>query len=529
MVNVIDILIVVLALTSLLILVRNVLVSRELRLPVRLRGGGGLRVRVGDVALVGYPLVADRIPSGGPDVSERIVEIAKSMRVSVTFVSSMYRVESGRLLGFLEDEIKRVELAYSATKHVRYAERLKFLNDLYRAVAKDHKPYIGSLAVILWLPEGSQESERLVEAFRSLVEAEAGVSLRRLDGSRRALEDIIAWAPPLESSIKTPAVIVTEESIVDRRGVVIGRLLDSEDVLVLDWPRDFEAHIGVFGPTGRGKTVMLAGLVAQLGLLSDARMDPYMVAVIDPKGDLKSLVARIASKVVRVSEHCIPLPRLDGVAEELVKSSFETGWGKSGVKACRGSLLERGLVVYDLTGLRSEDRNVASSLLISSLILEATENGLPGRVVLVVDEAWRVSGGVATHLVMALREGRSKGLYVVYATQSPSDVPPIVLDNTRIIASFGGFTKNYVELARRLGLDNAEELLRLPVGVAYVRIGDRAPLKVMIYNYKAMLEDRVLGESLDVASSEGLRGDGEERGAQKEVLQDTISRLNARP
>jgi len=312
--------------------------------------------------------------------------------------------------------------------------------------------------------------------------------------------------------VNAPVILVTEDDVSDRRGVILGRMVDSEGVLVLDWPRDFEAHIGVLGPTGRGKTVILAGIAAQLGMLSDVRLDPYMVLVIDPKGDLRNLLSKVASKVVRPGGYCIPLPRLDGVAEELVKSSVEAGWGKGKVDVCRGSLIERGLVVYDLTDLGNEDRNVASSLIVSSLVLEASEKGLPGRVVLVVDEAWRVAIGSANHMIMALREGRSKGLYVIYATQSPSDLPQAILDNTRVVVAFGGFTKNYAELARRLGLEEVDKLLRLPVGEAYVRVGDRPPLRIYAYNYKAMLGDSIVsGVEAGVSSSEGSRGDGEER------------------
>jgi hypothetical protein len=511
MVNVLDILIIAIATLSLVILVRNMLVSRELRIPIRFRRDEGLTVSIGGSTLVGYAFVADRMPSEGR-VAERIVEIAKSMRVSVTFVSSMFKVESGRLLGFIEDEIKRVELAYNATKHVRYAERLKFLNDLYRTVARDHKPYVGSLGIILWLPQGNPDNQRIVEAFRSLVEAEAGVMLRRLGGDSNILEGLVVNTPSIESALNTPAVIVTEEDVADRRGVVLGRLVDGEGVLVLDWPRDFEAHMGIFGPTGRGKTVMLAGIASQLGLLSDTRLDPYAVVVVDPKGDLKNLLFGVASKVVRLDGSCVPLPRLDGIAEELIKSSIETGWGKSGVEVCRGSIVERGFIVYDLSGMRNEDRNVAASLIVSSLILEASERKLSGRIVLVLDEAWRMSIGSANHMVIALREGRSRGLHVVYATQSPSDVPQAVLDNTKVIVAFGGFTKNYVELARRLGLEEADKLLKLPVGEAYVRVGDRPPLRIYTYNYKAMLENNLVGgvEAL-VPSSKGARGDREER------------------
>ncbi|MFN4046578.1 MAG: ATPase, partial [Acidilobaceae archaeon] len=267
-----------------------------------------------------------------------------------------------------------------------------------------------------------------------------------------------------------------------------------------------------FGPTGRGKTVFLAGLASQLGMLSESALNPYMVLVVDPKGDLASMLSGVASKVVRFKGGCVPIPRLDGLASELIKSSSETGWGRSRVEPCLGSIVERGLIVYDLSELPNEDRNVASSLIVSSLVIEASEIGLPGRVALIVDEAWRAAQGRATHMVIALREGRSRGLHIVYATQSPIDVPGAVLDNTRAILAFGGFTRNYVELAGRLGLDSADLLLKLPVGEALMKLGDRPPVRVYSYNYKPMLIKQLLGGGGgDVSSGENDRGDGEKR------------------
>ncbi|MEM1685728.1 MAG: DUF87 domain-containing protein [Acidilobaceae archaeon] len=501
MVNILDVLIIGLAVISLLLIIRNMMVTRDLKIPIGFKKGSGVKIKMGGATLVGYTLVADSVPSGEYEVYERLVELARSLRVNITFISTIFKVDRGKLLRFLDDEIKKTELAYTATKHIRYAERLKFLQDLYKLAIRDHRPYLGSLAMILWIPEDSEDHIRIVEAFRSIVEAETGIILKSVssDGS---LGSIISFTPQLDTAINTKPVIVSEKHVSDKRGVVIGRYIDGDNVLVLDWPRDFEAHIGVFGPTGKGKTVLLAGLTAQLGLISDSRLDPYMVAVIDPKGDLKSLVSNIASKIIKIgNDTCIRLPRLDGVASELIKSSLQTAWGESRVETCLGSLVERGLVVYDLSELPNEDRNVASSLILSSIVLEASEKGLPGKIVIVIDEAWRIAQGTANHMIIALREGRSKGVYIVYATQSPSDIPQPILDNTRVIIAFGGFTKNYVELARRLGLENGDTLLKLPVGEALVRIGDKPPVNVLVYNYKSMLEKNIIEGERIVSSS----------------------------
>ncbi|MCS7106955.1 MAG: type IV secretory system conjugative DNA transfer family protein [Acidilobaceae archaeon] len=484
--NPIDLLVAALAIVSLFLVLRNMIVSGELRMPLGVRGSREMKIKIGGTSMKGYVLLAERLPAGDERVSERLVELAKSMRASATFVSSMIKVEAGRLLKYLDEEIKKAELAYTATKHVKYAERLRALQELYKRVVRDHKAYVGSLAVVLWVPEGPEE-QRVVEAYRTLAEAELGVSLRPVEGDG-SVSSLLAHLPPLETSLNVKPIVISENHIVDKRGVVVGKRVDGEDVVVLDWPRDFEAHMGVFGPTGRGKTVLLAGLSLQLGILSESRLDPYMVMIVDPKGDLKSLLSKAGARVVRVEE-CVPVPRLDGIAEELLRSSRETGWGRSSIRACEGSAVERGFVIYDLTDLPNEDRNVAASMLLSSLVVEASERQLPGRVVVVLDEAWRIAQGSAQHFTMVLREGRSKGVHVIYATQSPSDVPQAVLDNTRVMVAFGGFTRNYVELARRLGLESSDQLLRMPVGEALLKIGDNPPLPVSVYNYKAILSE----------------------------------------
>ncbi|MCX8195711.1 MAG: ATPase [Acidilobaceae archaeon] len=479
----IDVLIAFLALLSVALIVRNMIASGDLRVPLWVRASSGLKAKIGGTSFKGYVLVAERVPAGDEGASERLVELAKSLRISATFASTVLKVEAGKLLKYLEEEIKKAELAYAATKHVKYAERLRALQELYKRAAKDHKAYVGSLAVILWVPEGPEEA-RAVETFRTLAEAELGVTLRRTE-SDGSIASLLSHLPPLETSLNVKPLAISEKHVADKRGIIVGKRIDLEELFVLDWPKDFEAHLGVFGPTGRGKTVLLAGLSSQLGFQSESQLDPYMVAVIDPKGDLKALLSKAGAKVVRV-EGCVPVPRTDGIAEELVKSSRETGWGKSKVKACEGSLLERGFVLYDLADLPNEDRNVAASMILSSIVIEASEKGLPGRVAVVLDEAWRVAQGSAQHLIMALREGRSKGVHVIYATQSPSDVPQAVLDNTRVMVVFGGFTRNYVELARRLGLESSEHLLKMPVGEAFVKVGDSPPLLVSVYNYKAI-------------------------------------------
>ena len=487
--NPFDIIIGILAVVSLVLILRNMRITSEVRLPVSITGGGrGLELVIDGRRHKGVLYKAEGMPRGEGDLSSRLISLASSSRINVTFLTSMYKTSRSRLLKFIDDEVKKLELAYTATKHVKYQERLRFLQNLYREVVRMHTPYTGAFSFIVWVPEDDGDDLRVAEAFKSLIEAETGTAFRRIEGG---IEDLLSIHGGSESIIRgSEAVPIPVDQEWDRRGVVVGETDDDQrSLVIMDWPRDFEAHLGVYGPTGRGKTVFLAGISAQLGILSDTRLDPYMVLVIDPKGDLASLVKGIASRVYEPGEgSCIPLPRLDGIAEELIESSRETSDGRSMVEPCQGSLIERGLILYDLSKLSNEDRNTVASLIISSLALEASENGLPGRIALILDEAWRVGRGQAKHLHMAVREGRSKGLHFIYATQSPEDMPKPVTDNTRSMIVFGGYTRGYIESARRLGLDDVTDILRLPVGTAMVRVGDRPPVRVRILDFKGLLE-----------------------------------------
>lgn len=227
----------------------------------------------------------------------------------------------------------------------------------------------------------------------------------------------------------------------------------------------------------------------QLGAMSEARLDPYMVLVVDPKGDLAGLLEPVASKMVKYEDgDCIPLPRADGIAELLIRSSELSSESKGRVGICEGSLVERGLIVYDLSTAKNEDRNMAGSLILSSLVISATEQELPGRVVVIVDEAWRLARGDSFHFRLALREGRSRGLYLVYASQSPGDVPREVIDNTKTIFMFGGYTKGFTEALSMIGAYDPDELLSLPVGHALLKLGDRPPVKVRVIDFASIIK-----------------------------------------
>ena len=477
------------------LMIRNLRVTHESPPYARLFGrlgressDGAISVYVEGRRLVGIAYVSDRLPREGEDLPSRLVNLARSSRISVTFVSSMFAVRKSSVVRLLEEEIRKAEFAYSATRHVKYRERLAFLEGLYKEVMRTNVPYVGSFGMIVWVDPKDRDSVLNAEAFKELVEAEANIKFRRASPS-----DLGALVMGTEdgwlSRDSNLLVAVTREQVSDVTGVVIGEDVDnSGNLVILKWPEAFRVHVGIFGPTGRGKTVLLSGIASQLASLSHTLGDPYSVVVIDPKGDLAQLLARVADRVVKPAlDECVPMRRLDGIAERLIESSRETGEGAP-VKVCIGSPRGRGLTVYDLSSLPNEVRNVYGSLLLSSLALEASEGSLGGRTVVVVDEAWRLARGSAVHFEFALREGRSKGLYVIYATQLPSDLGRPLVDNTGYKFVFGGFTNSYVELAAQLAIDNPEELRSLPVGYALLRDELGRTKKVRVVDFAKILK-----------------------------------------
>ena len=476
----------IIAAVTLALIIKNMRSSGELRIPFSVKAGRSeLEIVIDGKVYKGFVYRAEAPPRLEENLAERLASLTRSMRVSVTFVSNMFKIDRSRILRFIDEELKKAELAYTATKHVKYAERIKFLRGLYRDVLRHYTPYTGSFSFIVWIPADEQEAERLAEAFKSLVEVETGVKVVRAQFN--GIDALVGLSSINDVSPPKPLILSSTE--LESRGIILGPLDDESGIIVtLDWPSDFEAHVGIFGPTGKGKTVLLAGIAAQLSMLSATRLDPYMVVVIDPKGDLLELVKGVVDEVKTVnSGDCIPLPRLEGLGEELVRSSMETGSLNSSVRPCKGSLVRRGSIAFNLSGLKNEDRNVAASLILSSIVLEASEVGLPGRVAFIIDEAWRISVGSSKHFILAAREGRSKGLHLVYATQSPQDMHHSIVDNTKTIIVFGGYTEGYLESVRRLGLDNPKDLLKLPTGTALVKIGDRPPVRVRVLDYKGLL------------------------------------------
>ncbi len=431
-----DIFIGIIALASLALLVKNMAISPEILGTRKRRGGEG----PGPLVYVG------NLPSRKPDpaMGSRIAAIIRQSGLDATIAYTLIRADKPALIKRLEREIERARLAYESTGSPKYQERMRVLEKLYLDVVRSAKPYTGSTILVVWR---GRERPHDARAVKTLIEAETGLELKEFRGTiEEALQQARSLVAGVEPNIALPWVERPGED-----SIVVGIDPDHGALVALDWPKDFETHIGIVGPTGRGKTVLLLGIAAQLA--SSELGDRPSVVVIDPKGDLAGLIAR-------------------AVPEAFTATSIE--------EAVREACSRRATVIIG-PRLAGQGANAVRSLLECYVQGRARH-----RSVLVVDEAWRYLGDAEAYMEASVRQGRSLGLHIIYSTQSFEDIESIIAENTGTLIVFGGSAETHKKSAESLGIP-ARELEYLPVGTALVRIRGRT-VKTRIFNFQGYLE-----------------------------------------
>ena len=146
-----------------------------------------------------------------------------------------------------------------------------------------------------------------------------------------------------------------------------------------------------------------------------------------------------------------------------------------------GDVVDRN-VVFGLSRIPGNGQTtvLAAAFILSSLLIRV--QNLPPvpntvRYVAVVDEAHRVASFRAVETM--IREGRSKGLAVLLATQQPLDLDPVVAANAGTKVCFGLPDATVAQMAaRRLDPANphlAEQIRTLGVSEAFLSLGGGAP------------------------------------------------------
>ncbi|MEM4717833.1 MAG: DUF87 domain-containing protein [Desulfurococcaceae archaeon] len=314
----------------------------------------------------------------------------------------------------------------------------------------------------------------------------------------------------------TNVVNVDAYKIASFQPVIIEKIPNLVDSLVVGYVRDtlhpveikiedLFKHLAVIGPTGRGKTTMLAGLLEQL--LAESYLK---IIAIDFKGDLKRYISNLV-EVLTPREAPITLfskpYSIDTadwnaiIVEALSNASGFPGeniikaliileqHGEKGLMYPQASvlipfieLLEKdgkpdilvnklrdGNILIDVEGYGISYQNAYVAMcigIIRHILLRDSVNNMNGAV-LAIDDAWRVLN--LKTLSEIIREGRSRKVGVILSTQNPSDIPIELLENMYHVAIFGSRNGEYVKrISRMLSIEDSviSMLPRLGVGEA---------------------------------------------------------------
>lgn len=473
----------IMAVTSLILMMRNTYQSVALPIykPYILKEHEReIKIKLNNSEYNGFLLIAEELPKTSKDLDKRVIRALKASNVSATIINGIYLVKKDKLLKDLDERIKKLELMYESTKFLRYKKRLEILKEIYSKIMDFYKPYVGSFALIAW-----SEDKSRVKALKSILEIELGMPLKEININN--LSNLLAPPARLIYDPNRTPLLITQDQVGLSKGIAIGKEVETDDLVILRWPQDFEKHVGIIGPTGRGKTVLTAGITTQLSTFMLNEGDPKAITVIDPKGDLTSLVKDIADDIHEM--RC--LPKIE-TSSELTKYLLDIiSYNQN--KAC--GLIEvndKGLHIFDLSRMDDgiKDRGIIAILLL--LIEKHLEIKPNGRRVVLIDEAWRLKDKGFKILETIIREGRSRLLHMIYVIHDIADIDSIILNNTSTLVLFGGSNEEYIERAERAGFLNVKEnLLELMTGEALIRTENSELHPVKIFNFEELLSKKL--------------------------------------
>jgi energy-coupling factor transporter ATP-binding protein EcfA2 len=407
------------------------------------------------------------------------------------------------------DEVRRVKLE----------AKLHKLKSIYEALVKG-KPFIRSTLVVAFSVSDSSLSraKSLADYYEALITDlfQKNLNFQLSRATRNEIVKYILEFLGLSKHSHSSPVILEASKLSAFQPLVLDKFTPISGVVVIGFskdtlhpiglrPEDFYYHLAVIGPTGRGKTTLLAGIIEQVLADSNTR-----VFAVDFKGDLESYlrpgIVEVAKPedmplnflktppgvssidwrgvVLDALSHVTSLPpdKVSRALSSLERSSSLEYALKSQVASLLIHFLEfvggevdytrlqdvyrRGVVV----SLKSRGvvfQNTYASLFIGLLryvlLRESSDHGA----LLVLDDAWRVLK--SRFIVELVREGRSRKVGVVISTQTPEDMPVEILENVNHYVVFGSRNRDYIDKIRRiLGLkeEHANALFKLSVGEA---------------------------------------------------------------
>lgn len=313
------------------------------------------------------------------------------------------------------------------------------------------------------------------------------------------------------------------------------------NALILDWAGEYvpwvEASGGRILRLGEKNSLNLldtGGIAAQdrvkqvmgaLALLTDISSYPRQVRIteeaITESYAKKGMLARAKNSKGKSSRAATVPPTLHDV-EKILSARYKSEKGNEDAEASLhrirkfvapgrdyfarkstiplAALASSGLVCIDLSTLPSEeDRSLAGLTILQFLKEHMRSSGWSAssslKLIVVVDEAWKIAQDDRSDLVAIVREGRKYSFGIIVASQNPTDLSKAILSNAASVFAFRQQLPEFKSYVREtLHYDNsvAEAMEKFGVGQAAVRLS----FSNSKANAGAFLLSRVDGEEL---------------------------------
>ena len=397
------------------------------------------------------------------------------------------------------------------------------------------------------LDDACEAARRNIEHIEAVIRLNLGIKTRRATSriiTKILLHELGVPKPPGKAILidnKRLAAMAPvpyrkkPDSVEKYDGIYLGNDIETGWPVIIDY-RQLTKHILIIGPTGRGKTTLLASIIENIYI----KEDMGFVAV-DFKGDLVALLKHLGVPVISIDKYPVNIlirPRQISSADwglmlsDLLAKVFIIERSKisqilSSVfvndpmrpPSAEEILTDKSLSVLapvielattmprydDIINLLKKQVIVDSSRggtalqnMYAGIIIFLAKTALmhnAGMRLVVIDEAWRIAS--LETVIELVKEGRSRGIGVVLATQNIEDIPTEIIDNTHTLIVFGTHNDDYIDKVRRkLGLAKhiVSKLKYLDIGEAMlVNMLDPHPMIVKI-RPPLILENTLLSE-----------------------------------
>ena len=446
-------------------------------------------------------------------ILESYKALIKSLPEGVHIYLVKENIDSSSLLRKIGNEILNIQAdlegVVEESKRIKLNLRLEKLKKLYDLLVGG-KPFIRVALVVVYRVEST--SKEIAKSLADYYEVILTSTFRNTYGlvlERASYDDIVQLLLGSMGIIEKPRVKQLQVEldrvshlqplVMDRlprldKAVIIGIELETKHPVEIGLDELYK-HFAIIGPTGKGKTTLMASIIEQV-----VSSDLQRVVAFDFKGDLSKYLPRGLVRVItpvdapiNILEKPRDIDRADWKLIVVEALSHAGGLPSESVL--------RALNILENTGLKSvESPNVASILapfrdLLSSesrmdvllealrresilvnvegygvayqnayiaictgiiryLLLRSIEEANP---LIFIDDAWRV---LELRTIRELvREGRSRRIGVVVSTQSPSDFPQGLVENIHAAVLFGSRNREYIY--RSINIFNIPEQLAL--------------------------------------------------------------------